>query len=63
MLDDFPNEIVLALEKMGYTIKKRSGIGLTELILIKNGTIIMNWHYNNFPSYSDVKNRYMIGLP
>lgn len=29
------------------------------LILIKNGTIIMNWHHNNFPSYSDVKQKYM----
>lgn len=29
------------------------------LILIKDGTVIMNWHYNNFPSYSDVKQKYM----
>lgn len=29
------------------------------LILIKDGNIIMNWHHNNFPSYSDVKNRLM----
>lgn len=29
------------------------------LILIKDGTIIMNWHYNNFPTYSDVKQKYM----
>ncbi len=29
------------------------------LILIKDGTIIMNWHHNNFPSYSDVKQKYM----
>jgi hypothetical protein len=29
------------------------------LILIKDGTVIMNWHYNNFPTYSDVKQKYM----
>ncbi len=29
------------------------------LILIKDGTIIMNWHHNNFPSYSEVKQKYM----
>lgn len=29
------------------------------LILIKDGTVIMNWHYNNFPSYSDAKQKYM----
>ncbi len=29
------------------------------LMLIKDGTVIMNWHHNNFPSYSDVKNKLM----
>jgi len=29
------------------------------LMLIKDGTVIMNWHYNNFPGYSDVKEKYM----
>jgi len=29
------------------------------LILIKDGTVIMNWHHNNFPTYSDVKHKYM----
>lgn len=29
------------------------------LILIKDGTVIMNWHHNNFPTYSDVKQKYM----
>ncbi len=29
------------------------------LMLIKDGTVIMNWHHNNFPSYSDVKNKFM----
>ena len=29
------------------------------LILMKYGTVIMNWHHNNFPSYSEVKNKYM----
>lgn len=29
------------------------------LILIKDGTVIMNWHHNNFPSYSEVKQKYM----
>jgi uncharacterized membrane protein YphA (DoxX/SURF4 family) len=29
------------------------------LILIKDGTVIMNWHYNNFPTYSDVKQKFM----
>lgn len=29
------------------------------LILIKDGTVIMNWHHNNFPTYSDVKQKFM----
>lgn len=29
------------------------------LILIRDGNIIMNWHHNNFPSYSEVKQKYM----
>ena len=29
------------------------------LILIKDGTVIMNWHHNNFPTYGDVKQKYM----
>lgn len=29
------------------------------LMLIKNGKVIANWHYNNFPVFSDVKAKYM----
>ncbi len=29
------------------------------LILVKDGTVIMNWHHNNFPTFSDVKQKYM----
>lgn len=29
------------------------------LMLVKNGTVIMNWHHNNFPVYSHVKEKYM----
>jgi uncharacterized membrane protein YphA (DoxX/SURF4 family) len=29
------------------------------LMLVKEGTVIMNWHHNNFPSFSDVKQKYM----
>lgn len=29
------------------------------LMLIKDGTVIMNWHHNNFPTYSEVKQKYM----
>jgi uncharacterized membrane protein YphA (DoxX/SURF4 family) len=29
------------------------------LMLMKNGTVIMNWHHNNFPSYSEVKQKFM----
>ncbi len=29
------------------------------LMLVKDGTVIMNWHYNNFPVYSDVKQKFM----
>jgi uncharacterized membrane protein YphA (DoxX/SURF4 family) len=29
------------------------------LMLIKDGTVIMNWHYNNFPTFSDAKQKYM----
>lgn len=29
------------------------------LILIKNGVVISNWHHHNFPTYSEVKQKYM----
>ncbi len=29
------------------------------LILMKDGVVIANWHHNNFPSYSEVKQKYM----
>lgn len=29
------------------------------LMLIKDGTVIANWHYHNFPGFSDVKQKYM----
>lgn len=29
------------------------------LILIKDGTVIMNWHHNNIPTFSDAKQKYM----
>lgn len=29
------------------------------LMLVKDGTVIANWHHNNFPTYSDVKQKYM----
>ena len=29
------------------------------LMLIKDGTVIANWHYNNFPGFSEVKQKYM----
>lgn len=29
------------------------------LMLVKDGTVIMNWHHNNFPTFSDVKQKYM----
>ena len=50
-LYDFANADGVVLKTM---IRSNPG-----LILIKNGTIIMNWHHNNFPSYSDVKQKYM----
>ncbi len=28
------------------------------LMLMKNGTVLMNWHHNNFPTFSDAKQRY-----
>jgi gamma-glutamyltranspeptidase/glutathione hydrolase len=36
---DFPQATIEALEKMGYTIKKREAIGRTEMIIIKGKTI------------------------
>lgn len=38
--DDFDAATQLALEAMGYSIKKRGSIGRTELIQLKNGKII-----------------------
>jgi len=29
------------------------------LMLIKDGTVIMNWHHNNFPGFSEVKQKWM----
>jgi uncharacterized membrane protein YphA (DoxX/SURF4 family) len=29
------------------------------LMLMKNGTVIMNWHHNDFPTFSDVKGKWM----
>jgi len=29
------------------------------LMLIKDGKVIANWHYHNFPTYSDAKQKYM----
>jgi uncharacterized membrane protein YphA (DoxX/SURF4 family) len=51
-LYDFANADGIVLKTM---IRANPG-----LILIKDGTIIMNWHHNNFPSYSDVKQKYMM---
>lgn len=29
------------------------------LMLVKDANVIMNWHHNNFPSYTDAKQKYM----
>jgi len=29
------------------------------LMLMKDGTVIKNWHHNNFPSFTDVKQKFM----
>lgn len=29
------------------------------LMLMKEGTVIMNWHHNNFPGFSDVMQKYI----
>ncbi|MGZ4096750.1 MAG: BT_3928 family protein, partial [Bacteroidia bacterium] len=29
------------------------------LMMMKDGTVIHNWHHNNFPSYNDVKQKFM----
>lgn len=50
-LYDFANADGIVLKTM---VRANPG-----LILIKDGTVIMNWHHNNFPSYSDVKQKYM----
>ena len=40
MEDDFPDDIVSGLQKMGYNVSKREKIGRTEVIrVLDNGTI------------------------
>jgi hypothetical protein len=29
------------------------------LMLVKEGTVIHNWHHNNFPTFGDVKQKHM----
>jgi hypothetical protein len=50
-LYDFANADGIVLKTM---VRANPG-----LILIKDGTVIMKWHHNNFPTYSDVKQKYM----
>lgn len=50
-LYDFANADGIVLKTM---VRANPG-----LMLIKDGTVIMNWHHNNFPTYSDVKQKYM----
>lgn len=50
-LYDFANADGIVLKTM---VRANPG-----LILIKDGTVIMNWHHNNFPTYSDVKQKFM----
>lgn len=46
----------LSVDKIVLKTMVRSNPGL---MLIKDGAVIMNWHHNNFPTYSDVKQKYM----
>lgn len=50
-LYDFANADGIVLKTM---IRSNPG-----LILIKDGSVIMNWHHNNFPTYSEVKQKFM----
>lgn len=50
-LYDFANVDGIVLKTM---IRSNPG-----LILMNGSTVVMNWHYHNFPTYSDVKQKYM----
>ncbi len=60
-IDDFKHKYnaIYDFATVDQTVLKTMVRSNPGLMLVKNGTVIANWHYRNFPGFSDVKQRLM----
>jgi uncharacterized membrane protein YphA (DoxX/SURF4 family) len=60
-IDDFKHEhnALYNFATVDNTVLKTMIRSNPGLMLIKDGTVIANWHYHNFPGFTEVKQKYM----